>query len=78
MRVLFPPPAVRRMHSTFNPRVYLLDRDCAMLLGWVQQVLQTAILRVGEERLSMEEKIAACAAAGKVRPAGGRKERHFD
>jgi hypothetical protein len=42
-------------------------RDCALLLGWVQQVLQTAILRVEDERMDAEEKIAAVAAAGKVR-----------
>lgn len=38
-----------------------------MLLGWVQQVIQTAILRVEEERCPLDEKIAAVAAVGKVR-----------
>jgi hypothetical protein len=38
------------------------------MLGWVQQVLQTAILSLTEEQLPLEKRITACAAINKVRP----------
>ncbi|KAJ3980823.1 Protoglobin-domain-containing protein [Lentinula detonsa] len=41
-------------------------RDCALSLGWVQTVLQTAILKLDEGELSMEEKIGAVSAVSKV------------
>ncbi|KAJ4488027.1 Protoglobin-domain-containing protein [Lentinula aciculospora] len=41
-------------------------RDCALSLGWVQTVLQTAILQLTNEELSIEEKIAAVGAVSKV------------
>ncbi|KIK59842.1 hypothetical protein GYMLUDRAFT_169079 [Collybiopsis luxurians FD-317 M1] len=41
-------------------------RDCALTLGWVQTVLQTAILKLTEEELSSSEKISAVASIGKV------------
>ncbi|KAJ3814841.1 Protoglobin-domain-containing protein [Lentinula lateritia] len=41
-------------------------RDCALSLGWVQTVLQTAILKLDLVELSNEEKIAAIGAVSKV------------
>ncbi|KAJ3904529.1 Protoglobin-domain-containing protein [Lentinula edodes] len=41
-------------------------RDCALSLGWVQTVLQTAILQLAPAELSNDEKIAAIAAVSKV------------
>ncbi|KAF8831356.1 hypothetical protein HHX47_DHR1000666 [Lentinula edodes] len=38
------------------------DRDCALSLGWVQTVLQTAILQLAPAELSNDEKIAAIGA----------------
>lgn len=44
------------------------DRDCALTLGWITQVLQTGILQLTETQLSTGEKIEACAAINKVLP----------
>ncbi|KAJ3880946.1 Protoglobin-domain-containing protein [Lentinula edodes] len=41
-------------------------RDCALSLGWVQTVLQTAILQLAPAELSNDEKIAAIGAVSKV------------
>ncbi|EIN08029.1 hypothetical protein PUNSTDRAFT_104235 [Punctularia strigosozonata HHB-11173 SS5] len=41
-------------------------RDCALTLGWVQTVIQTAILQVPEERLPMAKKIEGIQALTKV------------
>ncbi|KIY52768.1 hypothetical protein FISHEDRAFT_34784 [Fistulina hepatica ATCC 64428] len=41
-------------------------RDCGLTLGWVLTVLQTAVLQVPEDKLSMPEKIAAVTAINKV------------
>ncbi|CCM05568.1 uncharacterized protein FIBRA_07795 [Fibroporia radiculosa] len=41
-------------------------RDCALTLGFVQNILQTAILRLPEETASMQTKVDAVAAINKV------------
>ena len=44
----------------------LTDRDCALTLGWVGTVLQTATLQLPEDKLSMKEKIDAVGAINKI------------
>ncbi|KAH8823113.1 Protoglobin-domain-containing protein [Flagelloscypha sp. PMI_526] len=41
-------------------------RDCALMLGWVQQVLQSSILSVPESKISFEKKLTAVNAINKV------------
>lgn len=41
-------------------------RDCALTLCWVETVLQTAILQAPEEKLNMQDKIAAVASTNKL------------
>ncbi|KZT24319.1 hypothetical protein NEOLEDRAFT_1135099, partial [Neolentinus lepideus HHB14362 ss-1] len=41
-------------------------RDCALTLGWIQSILQSALLRVPDAQLSMADKIAALTAINKV------------
>lgn len=43
------------------------DRDCALMLGWVQRVLQSSILTLPTATLSPEKKLAAVNAINKVR-----------
>lgn len=52
--------------SLTSPSHQHIDRDCALSLGWVQTVLQTAILKLDSDELSNEEKIAAIGAVSKV------------
>ena len=47
------------------------DRDCALLLSVVQNILQTAILKLPEEAATMQTKIDAVSAINKVRPLNG-------
>lgn len=60
------PPNFMAYRRANNCLMGASDRDCALMLGWVTQVLQTGILRVPDDRLSLNEKIEACAAVNKA------------
>ncbi|RDB22203.1 hypothetical protein Hypma_010721 [Hypsizygus marmoreus] len=53
-------------HRAHVSPLHVPYRDCALTLGWVQTVLQTAVLQLPDEKLSLPEKIHAIAAISKV------------
>ncbi|KAJ3506249.1 hypothetical protein NLJ89_g6974 [Agrocybe chaxingu] len=53
-------------HRAHVSPLHVPYRDCALTLGWVLTVLQTAILSLDEEKLSAKDKIDAIAAINKV------------
>ncbi|KAK0221017.1 Protoglobin-domain-containing protein [Armillaria nabsnona] len=53
-------------HRAHAPPLIVPYRDCALALGWVCDVLQTAILQLPDDKLSMQEKINAISAITKV------------
>ncbi|KAE9400763.1 hypothetical protein BT96DRAFT_965180, partial [Gymnopus androsaceus JB14] len=53
-------------HRNHVSPLHVPYRDCALSLGWVQTVLQTAILKISDEELSSSEKILAIAAVSKI------------
>ncbi|KAI0030371.1 Protoglobin-domain-containing protein [Vararia minispora EC-137] len=53
-------------HRAHVSPLHVPYRDCALTLGWVQNVLHTAILSVPEDQLSMQNKITAVTAFNKV------------
>ncbi|KAL1707346.1 Protoglobin-domain-containing protein [Schizophyllum commune] len=53
-------------HRTHVSPLHVPYRDCALTLGWVGTVLQTATLQLPEDKLSMKEKIDAVGAINKI------------
>ncbi|ESK96911.1 hypothetical protein Moror_6489 [Moniliophthora roreri MCA 2997] len=53
-------------HRTHAMPLVVPYRDCALTLGWVENVLHTAVLRLPEEQLPMGDKISAVSALSKV------------
>ncbi|KAL1740035.1 Protoglobin-domain-containing protein [Schizophyllum fasciatum] len=53
-------------HRTHVSPLHVPYRDCALTLGWVGTVLQTATLQLPEDKLSMQGKIDAVGAINKI------------
>ncbi|KAF5365693.1 hypothetical protein D9758_003277 [Tetrapyrgos nigripes] len=53
-------------HRTNTKPLIVPYRDCALLLARAESILQTAILNLSDDQLSMPEKIAAVSAVSKV------------
>ncbi|TRM66363.1 Protoglobin-domain-containing protein [Schizophyllum amplum] len=53
-------------HRTHVSPLHVPYRDCALTLGWVGTVLQTATLQLPEDKLPMQGKIEAVAAINKI------------
>ncbi len=59
---------VHHINSTFCNAIdeRVLDRDCALALGWVQNLLSMAILQLPEQKANMAVKIEAVSAVNKA------------